>query len=73
MPGCCSTRTVAFSEILEGMIQNNLCGEKRIVSLQEFRERPDECECTPLLGEIPCWPCYREGFETPNPGIEKRE
>ena len=32
-------------------------------------ERPDDCDCAPALadGGLPCWPCYREGFETPNP------
>ncbi|MFC7133759.1 MULTISPECIES: hypothetical protein [Salinibaculum] len=29
--------------------------------------RPDDCECTVWNGdyEIPCWECYREGFEEP--------
>jgi hypothetical protein len=30
-------------------------------------ERPDDCDCSPLFEELPCWPCYREGFEEPNP------
>lgn len=28
--------------------------------------RPDDCQCTPAMGDLPCWPCYREGFETPD-------
>lgn len=28
--------------------------------------RPDDCDCSPRV-ELPCWPCYREGHETPNP------
>lgn len=34
-------------------------------------ERPADCDC----GEwnqgqpLPCWPCYREGFEWPNPNV----
>lgn len=30
-------------------------------------ERPDECDCGVwnAEGELPCWPCYREGFDDP--------
>ena len=28
-------------------------------------DRPDDCDCTPLMDDLPCWPCYREGFEYP--------
>lgn len=29
--------------------------------------RPDDCDCGDFHtdAELPCWPCYREGFETP--------
>ena len=30
-------------------------------------DRPGECECSPLFEDLPCWPCYRDGFEEPNP------
>ena len=30
-------------------------------------ERPDDCGCAPMVGDLSCWPCYREGFEEPNP------
>ena len=30
-------------------------------------DRPDECDCSPLFEDLPCWPCYRDGFEEPNP------
>jgi predicted nucleic acid-binding Zn finger protein len=26
-------------------------------------ERPDDCDCAPFLSDLPCWPCYREGFD----------
>ncbi|MGB9931548.1 hypothetical protein [Haloarcula amylolytica] len=31
-------------------------------------DRPDDCQCSPALarGGLPCFPCYREGFETPS-------
>jgi len=31
--------------------------------------RPGDCECAPCLGELPCWACYREGFDIPNPDV----
>lgn len=34
-------------------------------------ERPDDCDCSPTFEELPCWPCYRDGFEEPNPDATK--
>ena len=36
-------------------------------------ERPEDCDCIPLFEELPCWPCYRDGFEEPNPTSEVSE
>jgi hypothetical protein len=33
-------------------------------------QRPDECNCTPFSEELPCWACYRDGLEEPNPHIK---
>lgn len=36
----------------------------------DSEERPDDCDCGEWndgLG-LPCWPCYRDGFEKPNAG-----
>jgi len=32
-------------------------------------DRPDDCNCAPFMADhgLPCWPCYRDGFEMPNP------
>jgi len=30
-------------------------------------ERPDDCGCWNSDGDLPCWPCYRDGFAEPNP------
>ncbi len=30
-------------------------------------DRPQECGCVPCMDNLPCWPCYREGYEKPNP------
>jgi len=29
--------------------------------------RPDDCQCAEFLADagLPCWPCYRDGFEVP--------
>jgi len=38
-------------------------------------ERPDDCDCGEWnqgLG-LPCWPCYRDGFEEPNPNVGEDE
>jgi hypothetical protein len=34
--------------------------------LEESSERPDDCSCWDVSQGLPCFPCYREGFETPN-------
>jgi len=36
-----------------------------------YSERPDDCGCWNSDGDLPCWPCYREGFETPNPDVDE--
>jgi len=28
--------------------------------------RPEDCDCGPHFEDLPCWPCYRDGFENPN-------
>ena len=35
--------------------------------------RPDDCDCSPLFDDLPCWPCSRDGFEDPNPDAEVEE
>ena len=32
-------------------------------------ERPEDCDCGEWnrTADLPCWPCYREGFASPNP------
>lgn len=32
----------------------------------DVEERPDDCACGEFHRDtaLPCWPCYREGFET---------
>ena len=35
-------------------------------------ERPDDCDCIEIA-DLPCWPCYRDGFEEPNPNVGEDE
>jgi hypothetical protein len=37
--------------------------------LTDYDGRPEECDCGAWNDgeELPCWPCYRDGFEEPNP------
>lgn len=35
--------------------------------LDEGDGRPDDCDCWDADAELPCWPCYRDGFDVPNP------
>jgi len=35
----------------------------------DSQERPEDCDCGAWNADadLACWPCYREGFEAPNP------
>lgn len=35
----------------------------------EAEERPEDCGCWDVDQDLPCWPCYRDGFVTPNPAV----
>ena len=39
--------------------------------LTHFDGRPGDCDCLPTFDELPCWPCYRDGFDVPNPNAEE--
>jgi hypothetical protein len=32
--------------------------------------RPADCDCGGVLTDLPCWPCYRDGFRSPAPTDE---
>mgnify|MGYP000011754158 FL=1 len=34
--------------------------------LTHFDGRPEDCDCWGT-GDLACWPCFRAGFEEPNP------
>ena len=33
----------------------------------EADDRPEDCGCLDTNQELPCFPCYWEGYDTPNP------
>lgn len=33
----------------------------------EGTDRPESCDCREAGDALPCWPCYRAGFDEPNP------
>ena len=41
--------------------------KRSAVSEQQAESRPVNCDCLPTFEDLPCWPCYQEGFRTPNP------
>lgn len=34
---------------------------------QQTDRRPRDCNCLPMFDDLPCWPCYLDGFRMPNP------
>lgn len=36
-------------------------------------ERPADCVCWDTEAGLPCWPCFRDGFDTQNPGAKGDE
>ena len=36
-------------------------------SAEDSNERPEDCCCWDPNNDLPCWPCYRDGFTSPNP------
>lgn len=49
--------------------------EETDTELIDFDGRPADCSCTgsrlETEGGLPCWPCYRDGFDEPNHIIDE--
>ena len=45
--------------------------EGTATELTDFDARPEDCDCNGVLDTLPCWPCYRDGFDAPNPSADK--
>ncbi|WP_251341972.1 hypothetical protein [Haloplanus halophilus] len=74
-------RVVPDGGIVEAGDEGELLDEDDdVVDLSEVTgeadpDRPDDCDCGAWNGGLglPCWPCYREGFETPASAGEEEE
>lgn len=45
------------------------CKHRKAVENTEGSLRPTDCTC--LKGSnLPCWPCFRDGFESPHGGTQ---
>ena len=51
-----------------GVIEANGDGE---ILEGDADKRPEDCDCWDPDARLPCWPCYREGFDKPNPAAER--
>jgi len=36
-------------------------------TLHADSQRPDDCGCWNADADLPCWPCFRDGFNDQNP------
>lgn len=45
--------------------------DRNATELTDFDGRPEDCDCWDAEADLPCWPCYREGFEVPNPNVDE--
>ena len=74
-PGACKHMVaVAIREpVLEAATEDQPVRADGGVTLEEFSaddrddDRPEDCDCSPRFEGLACWPCYRDGFEEPNP------
>ena len=57
------------------MSEPSLRADGGIVELENStaNKRPGDCDCWSPEQGVPCWPCYRDDFETPNPEAEDNE
>ena len=59
---------------VDPLLGEHVNGERQVVATgggeiidKDDHCRPDGCQCWDASISLPCWPCYREGFEEPNP------
>lgn len=52
--------TTDDSEIIEA-------GDEGEILNGDSDDRPSDCSCWDADAELPCFQCFREGFDTPNP------
>lgn len=59
---------LAYLAVIEGPIGGSTT-DSSARDEQQADHRPADCDCLPTFEDLPCWPCYRDGFQMPNPGI----
>jgi len=42
-------------------------GVEHAIATDGGAERPEDCGCWNVDQDLPCWACYRDGFDTQNP------
>lgn len=60
---------LGFLAVIEGLVGGTTI-ERSSGWEQRVDRRPADCDCLPTFEDPPCWPCYRDGFRTPNPDAE---
>lgn len=74
-PGACKhmVATAIREPVIEAVTEDQPVRADGGVTLDSFGaddrddDRPEDCDCSPLFEDLACWPCYRDGFEVPNP------
>lgn len=61
--------TMAHKNRTDGGTDVRIDPDDHVAGESDAVGRPEDCECAPFMADhgLPCWPCYRDGFETPNP------
>jgi hypothetical protein len=59
--------------VADGGVRTIETEEPDTESTDKGRERPTNCDCHPTFEDLACWPCYHDGFETPNPEVTDNE
>ena len=56
-------------EVAEQVPDEEIDARSARAATSATEDRPDDCNCGPVTvgEELPCWPCYRDGFETVAP------
>jgi hypothetical protein len=55
-------------DVTEAVTDDEIAAREARAAVDETDERPDDCDCSPRFEDLPCWPCYRDGFQTPADG-----
>jgi hypothetical protein len=57
-------------DVAEAVTDEEIDARAERDAVDETDERPADCACDGILTDVPCWPCFAAGFETPNPDAD---